>query len=241
MPHSSEPKVLSNVSKALKDGKCILATHEHITFPNFPISDFQVVIEYSEAKPTCNVKRSESNKWITLRTKNPLRVGLNLRDGPGDAIKEGNAEIKPALDGCSQDEGRIPIVVSDQGESLFNRRRHLFESLLGLEREGALVVHRDLGLLVDAAFPPSSVLCLWEINTNITDTQVRYYNSFMKRNMIIDVKVQIGLVKLLWHSIWATLTMLNDWQVAVIADPSPICWQIKITLQEKMKYFLQPT
>lgn len=171
--HSSELEIASNVSRAVKDGKWVLATHDQITLPSFPCSEFSLVIEYSESRSNITIKHNEFQKWISLRTKNPLQVELSIRNSSAHGSKEKNAEIGLTATGCSQIEESVPIIVSEKSESLFNRRRSLFESVLRFERQGALIVHRDLGLLVDAALPPCSALCLWEINSTITDNQVR--------------------------------------------------------------------
>lgn len=53
-----------------------------------------------------------------------------------------------------------PLVVTTTPNSLLRCRRSLYEALLQLEQQGAVVVERDLPY-VDLVLSPSACMCIW--------------------------------------------------------------------------------
>lgn len=159
------------IHRILENKSCILASHAQIPQSLTP-DTFQLVVEYSESSTPHNLNK-HFRKRIMLRSQNPLpdiqmwplkppEVSELQRTGP----EYGQQQHK-------QDENSlpVPVAINDHEHCLFNKRRGLNESVLRFENHGALIVSRSLGM-VDAAFPPSTAFCVWEIASCPMDPEV---------------------------------------------------------------------
>lgn len=106
-------------------------------------------------------------------------------------LQQVHPESKPQ-DVMDLDNSPVPVVINDHEHCLFNRRRGLHEAVLQFENHNALIINRSLGM-VDAAFPPSTAICVWEIDSYPMDPVVR----------------AIGLLHKAYHGLFLHLS--NQW------------------------------
>ena len=182
---SSVPDVLlAAVQLACSQAECVLVAVEHIVAGGFPAAAFQHIVLYAsepELQARLQVVLAETPRpqhvlQVELGPSQPERL---VPPGPGlPAGAAGAGRLLPAAQphaaapAAHQPAGPVaaapavatapqgrdwPLVVSSDPSRPIRTRRGLYESVLQLEREGACVVERKLGL-VDLVLSPSAAL-----------------------------------------------------------------------------------
>ncbi|KAL0053220.1 hypothetical protein WJX82_002643 [Trebouxia sp. C0006] len=159
---------------------CILVTHQQLVSIGFPFERFSCLLEYVQqplAKAPADIdeahpvsEHGQTNGAYAMVAEEGVaeptaaedcrteRQGIEVprQGGLGGSISQGIMIIGKA-DACHPDR---PLVVTTNPDCILRQRRSLYEALLQLEQQNAVVIERDLPY-VDLVLSPSACLCIW--------------------------------------------------------------------------------